>query len=111
KHGASTYVLNSAMGANAESRFFYNRVKGELERDLSAVGFRSLTFVRPGLISGERQEFRRGERSMEVLLKTLGPLLPPGWRVNPAENIAQALLQAAIDAPPGVHRVSSKALA
>lgn len=111
QHGANTYVLNSAMGASTESRFFYNRVKGELERDLCAVGFSSLTFVRPGLISGERQEFRRGERSMEVLLKTLGPLLPPGWRVNPAENIAQALLQAAIDAPPGVHRVSSKALA
>nr|WP_235001387.1 hypothetical protein [Nitrosovibrio sp. Nv4] len=30
-HGTPTYVLNSAIGADAGSRFFYNRVKSELE--------------------------------------------------------------------------------
>lgn len=52
--GTRTYALNSAAGANAASRFFYNRVKGDLERDLEAQGFRSLTHVRPGLIGGAR---------------------------------------------------------
>lgn len=42
RHGTSTFVLNSAMGADRGSRFFYNRVKGEVEHDLADVGFASL---------------------------------------------------------------------
>lgn len=105
--GTPTYVLNSATGAAKDSRFFYNRVKGELEQDLSTCGFTSLTFVRPGLISGPRQEFRLGERAAESALKVVAPLLPRSWRVNPADNIARALLEAAIAARSGVHIVPS----
>lgn len=111
QQGTPTYVLNSATGADAASRFFYNRVKGELERDLAGCGFASLTLVRPGLISGPRKEFRMGERAAECVLKPLGPLLPRSWRVNPAANIARALLEAAIEAQPGVHTVKSAELA
>lgn len=110
QHGTPTYVLNSAVGADAASRFFYNRVKGELERDLAACGFTSLTHVRPGLIRGPRQTFRLGERVAECVLSVLGPLLPEKWRTNPADNIAQALLEAAIMARPGVHVVRSDEL-
>jgi uncharacterized protein YbjT (DUF2867 family) len=111
RHGTPTYVLNSAMGANAQSPIFYNRVKGELEQDLRQEGFGSLTLVRPGLIGGSRAEHRPGERAMVVVLGALGPMLPRRWRINPAHRIAQALLQAALDARPGVHTVESEALA
>lgn len=110
RHGTPTYALNSALGADASSSIFYNRVKGELERALAGVGFSSLTHVRPGLIGGERKEFRTGERLMEVALRALGPLVPPRYRINPAEVIARALLTAAIAAEPGVHVVGSEAL-
>src|SRR5690606_3671119 len=46
RHGAGTYALNSALGANARSRIFYNRVKGELEEALAALGYPSLVLVR-----------------------------------------------------------------
>lgn len=111
RHGARTFVLNSAMGADAGSRIFYNRVKGEVERDLAAVGFVSLTYVRPGLIGGEREEFRLGERAATVALRALHPLLPRRWRINPADRIAQCLVDAAVQARPGVHLVASDALA
>jgi uncharacterized protein YbjT (DUF2867 family) len=110
RHGARTFVLNSAMGADAGSRIFYNRVKGEVERDLAAVGFVSLTYVRPGLIGGEREEFRLGERAATVALRALHPLLPRRWRINPADRIAQCLVDAAVQARPGVHVVASDAL-
>lgn len=110
RHGTPTYALNSALGADASSSIFYNRVKGELERALAGLGFSSLTHVRPGLIGGERKEFRTGERLMEVALRALGPLVPPRYRINPAEVIARALLAAAIAAEPGVHVVASEAL-
>ncbi|MBX3741559.1 MAG: hypothetical protein KF712_11245 [Akkermansiaceae bacterium] len=111
KHGTLAYVLNSAMGADARSRFFYNRVKGELEADLRQAGFRSLTLVRPGLIGGKRDESRAGEKFAAVILNTLGPLLPRRWRINPAEKIARAMLDAAIRQPPGVSIISADTLA
>jgi len=108
--GARVYALNSALGADAGSRVFYNRVKGELEQALAEVGFDSLTYVRPGLIGGERAQSRPGEAAASVLLRTLGPLLPRRWRINPAPHIAQALLDAALRAEPGVHAVGSERL-
>ncbi|MEW7849884.1 NAD-dependent dehydratase [Massilia aurea] len=110
QHGTPCHVLNSAIGANADSRFFYNRVKGELEHDLDRLGFRSLTHVRPGMIGGKRQEQRTGERVFGAVLAMLGPLVPRRWRINPAPRIAQALLAAALQARPGVHIVSSDQL-
>ncbi|MBB1592975.1 oxidoreductase [Achromobacter sp. UMC46] len=110
QHGTPAYVLNSAIGADASSRFFYNRVKGEVERDLASLGFASLTVVRPGLIGGRRAEFRLGERAAIGALTLLGPLLPRRWRINPASTIAQAMLDAAIDARPGMHVVTSDQL-
>ncbi|PJC98152.1 NAD-dependent dehydratase [Janthinobacterium sp. BJB1] len=101
--GTRTYVLNSAAGADAASRIFYNRVKGELERGLEQLGFASLTHVRPGLIGGERAALR--------ILRVLGPVLPRRWRINPAPRIAGALLEAALAAAPGVHIVGSAQLA
>src|SRR4030095_17049954 len=52
QHGTPTFVLNSAAGADPSSRFFYNRVKGELEQDLAKLGFqafpRAAGAYRPG---------------------------------------------------------------
>lgn len=108
--GARTYVLNSAAGANPQSSIFYSRVKGELERDLATLGFDSLTLVRPGLIGGERTEVRRGERLALKVLGVLGPVLPRAWRINPAAEIAKALVEAALAPQPGQHVVASSAL-
>lgn len=110
QQGASTYVLNSAMGADPSSRFYYNRVKGEVERDLAKLGFPSLTIVRPGLIGGQREEGRRREQVASLALGYLEPILPRWLRINPAQQIAQAMLDAAIAAPEGMHVVGSAEL-
>lgn len=108
--GTPAYVLNSARGADADSRIFYSRVKGELERDLRALAFPSLTLVRPGLIGGERTVRRPAEHAASLVLGALRPVLPRAWRINPAVRIAQAMLDAAVAATPGVHTVESDAL-
>ena len=110
QHGTPTFALNSAIGANPSSRFFYNRVKGELERDLATLSFRSLTFVRPGLIGGKRDETRPAEQMAPLILGALHPILPRRLRINPAEQIAQALIDAAVAAQPGTHIVGSAEL-
>ncbi len=108
RYGTPAYVLNSSAGADAASRIFYCRVKGELERDLAKEGFQSLVFARPGAISGYRKEFRLGERILVRILQVLNPILPRRWRLNPASRIAEALLSAAIKSQPGIHVITSE---
>lgn len=101
--GASTFALVTAIGASADSRFFYPRTKGELERDVRAIGFVSLTIVRPSMIGGQREEHRAAEGFVLRLSKALGPMLPRRFRMSPAPNIAAALIDAVVLGPPGCH--------
>jgi uncharacterized protein YbjT (DUF2867 family) len=110
EHGAHAFALTSAMGANPQSRIFYNRVKGEAEQSVMACGFVSLTIVRPGLIGGAREESRPLEFAARMVLGALEPVLPRRYRINPAPNIARALLEAALAGRPGVQIVPSSEL-
>ena len=58
EQGAEHFLLVSSTGANPESRIFYNRVKGELEKALQRLPFRSISIFRPSLILGDRKESR-----------------------------------------------------
>ena len=105
--GARHFLLVSAIGADARSRIFYNRVKGELEDALRTMGFRSVTIVRPSLLLGERQEFRLGEE----IAKRFGWIVPGRWRPVHARDVAAALVRAAREDVPGLHIVESDELA
>ena len=96
--GASHFFLVSAIGANSRSVFFYNRVKGELEDAVRALGYRSLTIARPSLLLGDRQEWRFGEE----VAKRLGWILPSRLRPVNATQVAAALVHAAHHPVPGV---------
>ena len=111
RHGAHAYALNSAMGANARSSIFYNRVKGELEDALIALDYPSLVLVRPGLIDGERSQSRAGEGRALAVSRLLRPLLPMKWRPSRAERIANALVDAALRPTPGCSVVDAGMLA
>jgi uncharacterized protein YbjT (DUF2867 family) len=104
--GASHFLLVSAIGANPRSTFFYNRVKGELEDAVRALGYRSLTIARPSLLLGKRQEWRFGEE----LAKRLGWVLPSRWRPVQAAQVAAALVHAAHASRPGVQILENAAL-
>lgn len=98
--GAHRMVVISALGADAGSRVFYNRVKGETERDLAALGLASLVIVRPSLLAGERTESRIGERLALMATRPLRALLPAGVRPIAAVDVAQAMIDAALSASP-----------
>ena len=93
--GASRCGVVTAMGANAHSRIFYNRVKGEVERDLQALGFATLVIARPSLLVGERQALQQAARPAESLsiqlFKWLDPLIPDNYRARPGADVGRAL--------------------
>lgn len=103
KEGAHHFLLVSALGANAHSRIFYSRVKGELEDALRTMGFRSVTIVRPSLLLGERAEFRLGE----VVAKRFAWLVPGKYRPVEARDVALALVRSAKEDVPGLHILES----
>jgi uncharacterized protein YbjT (DUF2867 family) len=99
--GVETYAIVTAMGASANSMSFYYRTKGEVEKGIQEIGFRSLTICKPSLIGGERDEARSAERAALTLLRLLAPILPKKFRVNPADVIAASLIDAVIFASTG----------
>jgi uncharacterized protein YbjT (DUF2867 family) len=97
--GAGRYLVVTAVGANAKSGIFYNRVKGELEEALRGLSFpRGVVIVRPSILLGERAESRPAEAvGMAVMRATAfafaGPL--KRYRAIKAEDVARALVAAA----------------
>jgi uncharacterized protein YbjT (DUF2867 family) len=109
--GADTFVLVSAMGADPQSRVFYNRVKGDVESSVKALGFRSLTILRPSFLEGDRGDHKRvGEWLGIRAAKALGPLVPMRYRPVDARKVALAMLAAALSGSPGTTIVESDAL-
>ena len=94
--GARRIGLVSAMGADARSRVFYSRTKGELEDALSALPLDGLVVARPALLLGDRdalgQPRRRGERIAATLDRWARPLLPARLRGIAADDVAAALV-------------------
>lgn len=95
--GARRVGLVSAMGADARSRIFYSRVKGELEDVLAALNFEGLVIARPSMLVGDRealgQPVRSGERIAMHVGAVLGPLIPANYRPIAASRVARALLK------------------
>ncbi len=103
--GATRLGLVSAMGADAASRVFYNRVKGEVEAAAAALGFTTLVIARPSLLIGDRgplgQPERRGEIVGEAIGRLLRPLIPANLRPIRAADVAGALVAAVSQGAPG----------
>ena len=55
------FGLLTAQGADPTSWFFYMKTKGEVERDVRALGLQQLTIYQPGLIENRRNDYRVGE--------------------------------------------------
>lgn len=95
--GARRLGLVSAMGADPRSRIFYNRVKGELEEAVGALGYAGVVIARPSVLAGERaslgQPPRRGEQLALKVSRWLKPLIPADYRSIAAADVARALLR------------------
>lgn len=74
--GTRQVILVSSVGADAASRAFYLRVKGEVEAAVNALNFPRLDIVRPGLLRGARQGPARPlERAGQIVAPLVDPLL------------------------------------
>lgn len=84
-------VIISATGANANSSIFYNKVKGEMERDVLAQEVSETYLLQPSLIGGNRNEKRTGEAIAQFFAKTFSFLIPKKYKLIEPETIAKAM--------------------
>lgn len=92
------FLVVSAMGADKSSLIFYNRVKGEMERDLQQMELNTVHIFRPSLLLGEREEQRAGEDFAAKVMQPLSKfMVGPLHKYKPieAESVAKAMLYAA----------------
>ncbi|TVY21882.1 Mitochondrial protein fmp52 [Lachnellula arida] len=101
--GAKVYVLISGNSANPKSSFAYIKMKGELEEAVKELGFEHTVLVRPGLITGDRQESRPAEfavRKIAGCMSLLGKWAVDFWAQD-KDVIAKAAVSAGLKALEG----------
>jgi uncharacterized protein YbjT (DUF2867 family) len=89
------FLVITAMGANSKSKFFYSRVKGDVEETLQLLNLNSLHMFRPSLLLGERKELRVGEKFSKAISSffqflLIGPLR--AYRPIKANTVANAMI-------------------
>lgn len=103
--GARHFITVSSVGATADTKNLYLRTKGEVEDALTLLAFERLDIIRPGLLTGDRQnDPRAGERAAIMLSPVIDRLIPRAFsrfRSIPASTVAQAIAELVGNGTPG----------
>jgi uncharacterized protein YbjT (DUF2867 family) len=100
---AKQFLLVSALGADTQSSFYYNEVKGKTEESVAAFNFSSYHIFRPSLLLGPRGENRPGEEAAKTFYRLFNFLIPARYKGIEAEKVARAMAHFAKAGNPGKH--------
>ncbi len=99
--GAQQMIAVSSVGAAPQSNNFYLRTKGETEQALAIFDFARLDILRPGLLTGERDNDRRLGERIGILLSPIADIFLQGklrrYRSIPATKVARAIATLALN--------------
>ena len=109
--GARRLVVVSALGADTNSRVFYNRVKGDMQAATAGLGYESVSIAQPSLLMGDRAVLGQPARSGEVwatrIFMPVMWMVPKGVRPIQASAVASAMLAATLAGKAGLRLLSS----
>ncbi|OIJ13424.1 hypothetical protein BKP37_10650 [Anaerobacillus alkalilacustris] len=113
ENGVRQFFIITAMGANPKSKFFYNRVKGDVEGAIKELQLPSLYIVRPSLLLGNRKDNRLGEEIGQMIAVKL-PFLFGGpfqkYKPNRSEDVARAMYNLSLNEQRGVYVIETSSL-
>jgi len=93
-NGVSTFVLVSAAGAKAQSKLFYNRMKGALEEAVKKLNFPRLLIFQPSILIRSNSD-RSGENFTVKAFNFLNKLgILKRYRPMPTKILAEKILLA-----------------
>lgn len=96
ENGIENYVLVSSVGADAKSRLFYTRMKGELDEAVQQIGFRNIAILRPASLVGERKERRIAEEMSIPVVNFVTKFIFKKYKPIHGETVAQAMINAVL---------------
>lgn len=96
ENGIENYVLVSSVGANANSRIFYARMKGELDEAVAELGFKNLAILRPASLTGDRNERRIMEEITIPIARFVTKFVFKKYRPIHGKTVATAMKNAAL---------------
>lgn len=99
RYGVQTIAAVSSIGANSNSKVFYSRTKGEMEKAIQEANIPYTLIVRPSLILAKRKKFRPGEMFAALIMRLFRPITPLKYRPITAEQIAKKMIQKTIINP------------
>jgi uncharacterized protein YbjT (DUF2867 family) len=97
-NGAKSIFIVTAIGANADSNFFYVKTKGETERDITALNFQHTHIFQPSMIMGHRKEKRAMEKMLINIWSIIDPLFVGSlsrYKGIDGKDVAKAMINAA----------------
>jgi uncharacterized protein YbjT (DUF2867 family) len=94
-NGTKQFHVITALGADANSSIFYNKVKGQLQEAVKKLNFDQLYIYQPSLLVGDRKENRLGEKiAIKVMplfeFLMIGPIKK--YRSIQVEDVAKSIL-------------------
>jgi len=96
ENGATSYVLVSSAGANANSKAFYMNTKGKLDEAVQGLPFEYINILRPGQLHGKRAEKRLGEKVGLSVMYSLNKIgLFKRYKPIKDKKVAKAMIHAA----------------
>lgn len=107
--GFNTYLLVSAIGANAGAGNFYLQLKGEVENAVKAAGIKSVYIFQPSMLLGKRNERRIAERIIQPIMKSLSFLFVgtiKKYKAIQASDVAKSMVACAKNSEDGVRVLS-----
>ena len=104
ENGVKKYSLVSSAGADDQSRLFYSRLKGELDKVVKDLPFELITILRPSILDGERNENRPGEK-FGMLMVRIFTKIPGLKKYRPifAGKVAEGMINSLHKCPAGYH--------
>ena len=102
-NGVPTFVLVSAAGAKAQSKLFYNRMKGALEEAVKKLNFPRLLIFQPSILIRSNSD-RSGENFTVKAFKFLNKLgILKRYRPMPTAILAQRMRREVVTSNKGIH--------
>lgn len=91
RNGATQFLHVTAIGASPKSKIYYNRIKGDTEYFVDAMGIPTTVAFRPSMLDGDRDEHRLGEEVGLRVMRRLAPVLGK-YRPTLALDVAKAMV-------------------
>lgn len=111
RNGARQFALVSSMGANKNSFFFYNKIKGEIEEAVKLIGYKKFLIFRPSVLIGHRNVHRFSELVSIFFLRIFSFVIPTKYKPIESDKVAKAMLVMMNNPVEGIHIYESDAIA